>query len=61
MDDQPSIHDSLTITVTVVFEALISLDIEKPSGMDKISPRVLQSCATLQSVHSIIALHYFTF
>ena len=48
IDDLPSMHDSLssiTITVADVFEALVSLDVEKSPGMDKISSRVLQSCA----------------
>ena len=45
---QLRIHDSLnfiTITVTDIYEALVSLDVKKSPGMDKISPRVLQSCA----------------
>ena len=40
IDDLPSIHDSLssiTITAADVFEALVSLDVEKSPGMDKIS------------------------
>ena len=48
IDYLPSTHDSLnsiTITVTDVFKALVSLDVEKSPGMNKISPRVLQSCA----------------
>ena len=48
IDDLPFVRDSLnslTITVPDVYEALISLDVEKSPGMDKISPRVLQSCA----------------
>ena len=48
IDDLPSMHDSLssiTITAADVFEALVSLDVEKSPGMDKISSRVLQSCA----------------
>ena len=47
-DYLPSTHDSLnsiTITVTDVFEALVSLDVEKSPNMNKISPRVLQSYA----------------
>ena len=48
IDDLPSIHDSLssiTISIADVFEALVSLDVEKSPGIDKISPRVLRSCA----------------
>ena len=48
INDLPSIHDSLksiTITVADVYEALISLDVEKSPGTDKISPRILRSCA----------------
>ena len=48
IDYLPSTHDplnSITITVTDVFEALVSLDVEISPGMNKISPRVLQSCA----------------
>ena len=42
--DLPSIHNSLnsiTITVADVYEALISLNVEKSPGTDKISPRIL--------------------
>ena len=48
IDDLPSIHDSLssiTISIADVFEALVSLDVGKSPGIDKISPRVLRSCA----------------
>ena len=49
IEDLPTMHDSLhsiTITIPEVYEALISLDVEKSAGIDNISPRVLQSCAT---------------
>jgi len=42
------------ITISDVYEVLISLDIDKSSGKDKISPRVLQSCAESLCV----SLHY---
>ena len=47
-DNYPATHESLnsiTITVTDVFEALISLDVEKSCGIDRIAPKVLHSCA----------------
>ena len=48
VDELPKIRGSLqtiVITISDVYEALISLDIDKSSGIDEISPRVLQSCA----------------
>ena len=48
IDDLLSVHDSLSsiaISITDVFEVLISLDVEKSPGIDKISPRVLRNCA----------------
>ena len=48
IDELPIIVDSLhaiNITVADVYEALVSLNIEKSAGIDDISPRVLQSCA----------------
>ena len=48
IDDLPAIHNSLqsiTITVADVYQALTSLDVDKATGIDNISPRVLQSCA----------------
>ena len=52
IDDLPAIHNSLqsiTITVADVYQALISLDVNKSAGIDNISPRVLQSCAVALS------------
>ena len=37
--------DSIDISVTEVYEALISLDVNKSCGIDKIAPRVLYNCA----------------
>jgi len=61
----PPIHDSLNsfnITIEDVYKALVSLDVEKSPGMDKISPRVLQSCAEALSepLHHLSSqsLHY---
>ena len=48
IDELPNIANSLhaiNITVVDVYEALISLDINKSAGFDDISPKVLQSCA----------------
>lgn len=48
IDDLPAVHNSLssiTITITDVYEALTSLDVQKSPGMDKITPRILQNCA----------------
>ena len=57
----PSIQDSLnsiTITVADVYEALISLDVEKSLGTDKISPRILCSCAEAlcEPLHHLFSL-----
>ena len=52
INNLPSIHDSLcsiTITAAMFFETLVLLDVEKSPGMDKISSRVLQSCAEAQT------------
>ena len=49
IDDLPSIHGSLhsiTITIQDVYDVLFSLDVEKSVGIDSISPRLLQSCAS---------------
>ena len=61
IDDLPPIHNSLssiTISSTDVFEALVSLGVEKSPGMDKISPRVLQSCAVAltEPLHHLFSL-----
>ena len=43
IDDLPAIHNSLqsiTITVADVYQALISLDVNKSAGIDNISPRI---------------------
>ena len=55
------IHNSLssiTISRTDVFEVLVSLDVEKSPGMDKISPRVLRSCAVAltEPLHHLFSL-----
>ena len=67
IDDLPSIHDSLrtiTITVAEVFEALALVYVEKSPGMDKISPRVVWSCAEAlyEPLHHLFfqSLHYAT-
>ena len=47
-EDMSEIHDSLSniaISVQDVYVALISLDVKKSPGMDRISPRVLKNCA----------------
>ena len=54
-------HDSLssiTISTEDVFEALVSLDIEKSPGMDKISLRVLQNCAValFEPLHHLFSM-----
>ena len=52
IDDLPAIHNSLqsiTITVADVYQALISLDVNRSAGIGNISPRVLQSCAVALS------------
>jgi len=44
----PEIHEALSdsaISIQDVYEALVSLDVQKSPGMDKISPRVLTNCA----------------
>ena len=61
INDLPSIQDSLnsiTITVADVYEALISLDVEKSPGADKISPRILCSCAEAlcEPLHHLFSL-----
>jgi len=63
IDDLPTIHDSLssiTITVPDVYKTLISLDPEKPAGIDNIPPRVLQSCATAlcEPLHHLFFLNH---
>jgi len=48
IDELPDISGSIqtiVITISDVYEALMSLDINKSVGKDEISPRVLQSCA----------------
>jgi len=53
----PDPFQAIDITISDVYEALVSLDIDKSSGKDEISPRVLQSCAESLSVfHFIIYL-----
>ena len=47
-DELPFIHNSLSfinVTVADIYEALISLDVEKSPSLDQISPRVFQSYA----------------
>ena len=61
IDNLPPIHNSLssiTISPTDVFEVLASLDVEKSPGMDKISPRVLRSCAVAltEPLHHLFSL-----
>ena len=61
IDELPTIADSLhaiNITVTNVYEALISLNIDKSTGIDDISPRVLQSCAEAlcEPLHHLFSL-----
>ena len=59
VDELPDIPGSLqTIAINFgdVYEALISLDIDKSSGKDEISPRVLQSC-----VESLCAPFHYLF
>ena len=61
IDDLPPIHNSLssiTISPTDVFEVLVSLDVEKSPGMDKISPRVLRNCAVAltEPLHHLFSL-----
>jgi len=50
IEDLRTVDDSLhliTIAVTEVYKALISLDVGKSAGIDEISPTVLQNCATV--------------
>ena len=61
IDELPTISDSLhaiNITITNVYEALISLNIDKSTGIDDISPRVLQSCAEAlcEPLHHLFSL-----
>ena len=61
IDDLPDIAGSLqaiVISVADVYEALISLDIDKSAGIDNIGPRVLHSCAeTLcEPLHHLFSL-----
>ena len=61
IDDLPPVHDSLssiTISTADVFGALVSLDVEKSPGMDKISPRVLKNCAValFEPLHHLFSL-----
>ena len=66
-DELPFIHNSLSfinVTVADVYEALISLDVEKSPGLDQISPRVFQSyagalCVPLHHLFSL-SLRYAT-
>ena len=67
IDDLPAIHNSLqsiTITVADIYQALISLDVDKATGIDNIYPRVLQSCAVALSepLHQLFtqSLHHST-
>ena len=61
IDDLPPVHDSLssiTISTADIFGALVSLDVEKSPGMDKISPRVLKNCAValFEPLHHLFSL-----
>ena len=61
IDDLLPVHNSLssiTISTADVFEALVSLDVEKSPGMDKISPRVLKNCAIVlfEPLHHLFSL-----
>ena len=61
IDDLPDIAGSLqaiVISFTDVYEALISLDIEKSTGIDNIGPRVLHSCAEslCEPLHHLFSL-----
>ena len=61
INELPTIADSLhaiNITVANVYEALISLNIDKSAGIDAISPRVLQSCAEAlcEPLHHLFSL-----
>ena len=65
IDNRPSIHNFLNSAinnVTDVFEALVSLDVKKFPGMNKISPRMLQHCAEAlaEPLHHLFtqSLHY---
>ena len=42
-----------------VYDALISLDLNKASGIDDISPRILQSCAEalFRPFHHLFTIH----
>ena len=67
IDDLPAIHNSLksiTITVANLYQVLISFDVDKATEIDKISPRVLQSCAVALSepLHHLFtqSLHHST-
>ena len=60
-DELPDIADSLqaiNITIADVYEALVSLNIDKSAGIDEISPRVLQSCAAAlcEPLHYLFSL-----
>ena len=48
---------TLAITVSEVYEVLISLDVERSAGIDNISPRVLQSCtiAICEPLHHLFS------
>ena len=66
IDDLPTIADSLqcelqSIEITIV-EALISLNVDKSSGIDEISPRGLQACAEAlcEPLHYLFTLAVIT-
>ena len=61
INDLPDIAGSLqaiVISIADVYEALISLDIEKSTGIDNIGPRVLHSCAEslCEPLHHLFSL-----
>jgi len=66
VEDMPDIQDSLSdiaITVQDVHEALVSLDVQKSPGMDRLSPRIHKKTVLMLYVsHFIICLlnHFVT-
>jgi len=41
----PGIHDSLSSIAEDAYDTLVSLNVHKSSGLEKISPQILKNCA----------------
>jgi len=59
LPDIPGSLQAIDITISDVYEALVSLDIDKSLGKDEISPRVLQSCADRVTLCSTSLFIYY--